>query len=539
MLPSSLFAALATALSTALATLGGAQPAAKPTVSPTFVIRGHGWGHGVGMGQYGALGYARHGLGYAKILAHFYPGTSLTATTVGQVRVLLADGVSSVRVSSQAAFRVRDASGKSYKLGAGSYTVGPTLKVRVEATAAPKALPGPIMFTPGRVPLQLSRPYRGSIQVVSKGGGLQAVNIVGLEDYVRGVVSQEVSSDWPADALKAQAVASRSYAVATRKRGATYDVFADTRSQVYGGVNAEEFTTSAAVDATAGKVLSYRGQPAITYFYASSGGKTASLQDAFPGSRPVPYLVSVPDPYDTLSPYHDWGPYIYSASSFAQRLGVSGTLVDARIARNPSSRVTSVTLATSGGQRTISGNDLRRTLGLRSSWFSIGVLSLTQPAKPFVYGIRSDLAGLARAVKGARIERLANGSWRLVAPVETQPDGTFATPIALKASGSYRVSGGKASSAPVKVSVGAFVRLDPATDTTTLSGRARPVFTGTTVSIQRYEGTTWSKVATAKLDAGGRFTASVDLTPGTYRARVAPGHGLVPGVSPVLRVVGG
>ncbi|HEX9416020.1 MAG TPA: SpoIID/LytB domain-containing protein [Gaiellaceae bacterium] len=538
MLRSSLFAALAAVLGTALSALAAAQPAAKPSL-PTFVIRGHGWGHGVGMGQYGALGYARHGLGYAKILAHYYPGTALTSTTVRQVRVLLSDGVPSVTVSSQAPFRVRDADGKSYKLAAGSYAVGPTLKVRVEATAAPKALPGPIMFTPGRVPLQLSRRYRGSIQVISKGGGLQAVNIVGLEDYVRGVVSQEVSSDWPAEALKTQAVASRSYAVATRKRGATYDVFADTRSQVYGGVDAEEFTTGAAVDATKGKVLTYHGQPATTYFYASSGGKTASIQDAFPGSRPVPYLVSVPDPYDTVSPYHDWGPYVYQASTLANRLGVAGKLLDARAMRNPSSRVTSVTLTTSSGQRTISGSDLRRTLGLRSSWFSIGVLSLSPPAKALVYGIKSQLSGIARAVKGARIERLAGSTWESVTPVAPEPDGTFTASITPKVTASYRISDGKASSPAVKVSVAAFVKLDPATTPSALTGRVRPVFAGATVSIQRYEGTTWTTAATAKLDAGGRFTASIDLTPGTYRARVALGHGLVPGVSSVLRVVGG
>jgi stage II sporulation protein D len=538
MLPSSLFAALAAALGTALSTLAAAQPAAKAPL-PTFVIRGHGWGHGVGMGQYGALGYARHGLGYAKILAHYYPGTALTPTTVRQVRVLLADGVSSVTVSSQAPFRVRDVQGNSYKLAAGSYTVGPTLKVRVEASAAPKALPGPIMFTPGRVPLQTSRRYRGSIQVVSKGGGLQAINIVGLEDYVRGVVSQEVSSDWPAEALKAQAVASRSYAVATRKKGATYDVFADTRSQVYGGVDAEEFTTGAAVDATKGKVLTYRGQPAITYFSASSGGKTVAIQDAFAGSRPVPYLVSVQDPYDTVSPYHDWGPYVYQASTLASRLGVSGKLLDARTVRNPSSRVTSVTVTTSGGQRTFSGSDLRRILGLRSSWFSIGVLSLSQPAKALVYGIKSNLSGIARAVKGARIERLSGGTWESVVAVAPASDGTFTASIAPKATASYRISDGKASSAPVKVSVAAFVRLDPATTPSTLTGRVRPVFAGATVSIQRYAGTTWTTAATAKLDAAGGFTASIQLTPGTYRARIALGHGLVPGVSPVLRVVGG
>src|SRR6266508_28496 len=91
MLAISLFAGLIVAAGTALATLGTAQPAAKPK-PPTFVITGHGWGHRVGMGQYGALGYARRGVGYARILAQYYPGTVLTRTSVRQVRVLLADG---------------------------------------------------------------------------------------------------------------------------------------------------------------------------------------------------------------------------------------------------------------------------------------------------------------------------------------------------------------------------------------------------------------------------------------------------------------
>src|SRR6266508_3442551 len=301
MLAISLFAGLIVAAGTALATLGTAQPAAKPK-PPTFVITGHGWGHRVGMGQYGALGYARRGVGYARILAHYYPGTVLTRTSVRQVRVLLADGVRTVTVSSKAPFRVRDADGASYKVAAGSYRIGPSLKLKVEGSATPKALAGPIMFTPGRVPLELGRAYRGSIQLIAREGAVQAVNVVRLEDYVKGVVSQEVSADWPAEALKTQAVASRSFAVATRKQG-SYDLYADTRSQVYGGVGAEEFATTAAVESTAGKVLSYRGQPAVTYFFASSGGRTAAIQDGFLGSRPVPYLVSVRDPYDTVSPY--------------------------------------------------------------------------------------------------------------------------------------------------------------------------------------------------------------------------------------------
>ena len=303
--------------------LTAAQGASAATF-PTFVIKGHGWGHGVGMGQDGAYGYAKHGFGYAKILSHYYPGTALGKTTVPQVRVLLAAGASSVAITSKAPFRVRDAGGKSYPLAAGTYTLGPSLKVRVESSAAPRALPGPLRFIPGRLPLELGRAYRGSIQVTVRSGGLQAVNLVGLEEYVRGVVSQEADPNWPNEALKAQAVASRSFVVATRKTSGSFDVYPDTRSQVYGGVDAEQFSTNAAVQATSGQILTYRGQPALTYFSASSGGRTAAVQDGFPGSNPVPYLVSVDDPYDTVSPYHSWGPYVYGAADFARAARAGG-----------------------------------------------------------------------------------------------------------------------------------------------------------------------------------------------------------------------
>ena len=512
---------------------------AAASAAPTFVVTGHGWGHGVGMAQYGAYGYAKHGLGYAKILARYYPGTALTRTSVPQIRVLLVSGAPSVAVTSRSAFRVRDADGTSYALGAGTYTLGPSLKVRVEASAAPKALAGPLRFIPGRLPLELGSAYRGSIQVAARGGSLQAVNVIGLEDYVRGVVSKEVDPDWPIEALKAQAVASRSFAVATRKSSGSFDLYADTRSQVYAGVDAEEFSTNAAVQATEGKILTYRGEPAITFFSASSGGRTAAIQDGFPGSKPVPYLASVPDPYDTLSPFHSWGPYVYGPAEFARRLGLSGKILDARTARNPSSRVDSVSFTTRAGQRTLTGAAIRQTLGLRSTWFSVGVLRLDKPAKPFVYGRASSLTGVVRAVARPRIERRESGKWVRAAAIDRAPDGTFTAVVKARAKGVYRIAGSKAASGPVSVPVSAYVRLDPAASTTSLTGRARPIVAGATITIQRNTGSGWTKVATAPLDTTGSFSADLDVQPASYRARFAPRHGLLAGVSPILRVVAG
>jgi SpoIID/LytB domain protein len=118
-----------------------------------------------------------------------------------------------------------------------------------------------------------------------------------------------------------QAVAARSYALASRKTGGSFDVFADTRSQVYGGILSEDPRTTEAVNATKGQIVLFDGKVAWTFFSSSSGGKTASIQDVWPDSDPLPYLVSVDDPYDTISPYHDWGPVAFTAAELKAKLG--------------------------------------------------------------------------------------------------------------------------------------------------------------------------------------------------------------------------
>jgi len=506
------------------------------TGSATFVISGRGFGHGVGMAQYGAYGYAKHGMGYRKILAHYYPHTSLAKVSIPQVRVLLAQGAAHLTVSSSSSFRVRDANDVSYKLAAGSYTFGPKLKIKVKPGSPAKALPGPIMFTPGRTPLSLYRHYRGSLQVSSNGSSLQAVNYVRLDDYVRGVVPEEVSKDWPSEDLKAQAVASRSYAVATRKSGA-FDVYADTRSQVYGGVDAEAFSTSAAVDATAGQVVEYHGHAAVTYFSSSSGGRTAAIQDAWPGTKPVPYLVSVPDPWDILSPYHHWGPISYSAKTLASGLGLSGAVLDAKVKRNPSRRVTTLKLTTKSGQKSFTGEAVRVRLNLRSTWFTVGVLELTLPSKPLVYGVRTPLTGIARNVKGVWLQGRSKGAWVKLAAVTPDALGHFTVQVRAKATRRYRLSNGTVSTAPVRIQVAPAVHLDPATTTSSLSGRIRPALSGDQVFVQRKENQAWKDVAQTTASSDGTFTATVSVTPGLYRARTAPSGGFAAGTSQPIRVV--
>src|SRR6266511_3008193 len=253
----------------------------------------------------------------ASIVLHYFPGTELGAAPVSRVRVLLTSGVNKLAIGSASDFRVKDATGVVHNVAAGSYTLTPALKLKVDGEATARALPGPLLFQPGAAPLQLKHQYRGSIQVDLASGKLRAINMVGLEQYLYGVVPSEMPYTWHAEALKAQAVVARSYALATRKSGA-FDLYPDTRSQVYLGIDHEKPSTNAAVDATADKVVLYQGEVAKTFFFSSSGGRTASAEDVW--GEAVPYLVSVPDPYDSISPHHDWGPFTFTGAKLAKVL---------------------------------------------------------------------------------------------------------------------------------------------------------------------------------------------------------------------------
>src|SRR5438105_12134472 len=199
----------------------GQAPAAKRSAGPPrpiFFVTGHGWGHGIGLSQYGAYGYAQHGLKYDKIVAHYYPGTTLGQAPSSKVRVLLGSGKRRVTVSAETTFVVKDGAGKSHRLAGGSYSFGPGFKLKLDPAKQPQALPGPLLVSPGGKPLSLNgTPYRGALQVARVGSALQVVNVVGLDLYVMGVVPREMPKEWPAEALKAQAVVARSYALAHLK----------------------------------------------------------------------------------------------------------------------------------------------------------------------------------------------------------------------------------------------------------------------------------------------------------------------------------
>ena len=484
------------------------------------------------MSQYGAYGYAQHGAAYQQILAHYYPGTTLGTSASVTFRVLLADKQKHITISADVPFSVKDANGTSVALDAGSVTFGPNLAI------AGQTLVAPLVFKPGKGgALTLKRAYRGKIQVDIVDGKLRAVNVVGLEQYLYGVVPAEMPQNWSAEALKAQAVAARSYALATRNVAAPYDAYPDTRSQMYLGLSSESPATTAAVDATKRQVLMFDGKVATTYFYSTSGGRTESSLDWI--GTPLPYLVSVPDPYDTISPYHDWGPVPLTAQAIAKALKIGSPITDATTVPNAAGRVAKLNFVTPPATVSVTARALEAAMGLRSTWFTLGMLSLSAPAPnaPVAYGAPLTLAGVVRGVTGVSLEqRPSGGAWQPVGPVGV---GTLQLTQRPTVTTDYRLATPTAAGAFVRVRVAPSVTLQTFS-TTEIAGSEQPVLAGAPVAVQQENpDLTWTTVATATVAADGTFAVPVALTSGgTYRVTVGPATGFVAATTapqPVVR----
>ena len=426
-----LVVALVVPLSTPASALG-----AEATL---FNISGRGWGHGIGMCQWGAYGYALHGWKYQQILSHYYTGVAFGTIPNATIRILLKECQGSVGVTSSAPFTANWTSGHvGIAAGATAIVTWSGGSYRLVTGSQTFAFTNPVMFTPGGSLLALSRGntsaqpgvgthYRGSLRVVRFTGGLSVINAVPIKDYLRGVVPCEVSSRWPAEALKAQAVASRSYAATHLGSGGAFDLYSDTRSQVYGGADVETAATNAAVAATRGVVPTYAGKPIVAFYFSTSGGYTENIENVW-GTAPVPYLKGVPDPYDSYSPFHIWpdNPIRKTATAVAAALGStcapSGTLQTIYVVRcGVSPRVVSADAVGSAGVRALSGALLRARLGLRDTWFTVRTLSINRgPSGVATYGQPFHLTGrvFPALSSGALIlnYRAGNGA-RRTAPV--------------------------------------------------------------------------------------------------------------------------
>jgi stage II sporulation protein D len=346
-------------------------PSANASVS--WLIKGHGFGHGVGVSQYGAYGYALHGKGYRFILAHYYQGT-----TIGQVagarivRVLLEISPGDVGFSAATSAcgkaldparnyeAHRDGSRVVLRSSGGTRLADCGRKLRAAGQ--------------GRISIAGIGTYRGALEVVptdSDVGSLNVVNALALEQYVKGVIPNESPPAWPQAELRAQAVESRSFALSAGVGGNGFDLYNDTRSQVYGGLASETASTNEAANATKGQVVMYGGKIAETYFSACSGGHTESVQNVFFGPA-VPYLVGVPDPYDSYCPLHNWT-LRFSGPEISSRLGgyLDGALKKVVVTkRGVSPRIVWAQLYGTGGVTKVRGDQLESALGTYSDWMS-------------------------------------------------------------------------------------------------------------------------------------------------------------------------
>ena len=370
-------------------------PAASAAVTGDVQVTGHGWGHGRGLGQWGAYGYAtQHGWQYPQILAHYYGGTVQSTEPNGVVTVQLTaqDGkdlvvtsgrdftVGGVPVSAGSAARVQARADGTFLLSTSFGCASPTVWTtqitdsRVASSVAPgNDLQAMVSLCTATGTTQ----YRGELASVWAGGAQHTVNRVWMEDYLRGVVPRESPASWGdagggkgIEALKAQAVAARSYAWAEGR--STWAKTCDTTScQVYAGAGAslrslEDPRTDAAIAATAGVVLRNSvGSVIRTEFSSSTGGWTAG--GTFPAVR---------DDGDGASPHRDWAQTI-PAATIADAFGV-GTLTDIKVVgRNglgaDGGRVTSVQVVGSAKTVTVTGSAARTRLGLKSDWFTLAV----------------------------------------------------------------------------------------------------------------------------------------------------------------------
>jgi SpoIID/LytB domain protein len=455
-----LLAAVTLASAPHAAPSSGKQYVAPSGSGALFLFSGHGWGHGVGMGQWGAQGYALQGYTYEQILAAYYPGTTSGQASTTSIRVLLASGKKSLTISTGKPYTVEDGDGIDHTLASGKTNLTPSLQLAVDGGPA-QALTPPLTFMPaGSSKLTLGRTYRGRIVVDVLNGRLRAINVVPLEQYLYGVVPAEMPNTWLPAALQAQAVAARSYALASRKAAAPFDVYADGRSQMYLGISAEKPAATQAVDETTGEVLLYAGHVATTFFSSSTGGWTQSAADAFGGAG-KPYLPSARDPFDGISPYHNWGPVPVTATMLGKALGASGPAVDATVARNSSRRVKTVKVTSllqgEPATTTASGSSIASALALRSTWFSIGVLSLQPPSPnaPVASGTRVRLTGVARGVRGVVLQaRSPGGEWKPLKSIVPMPKtGAFHLAVKPKATTDYRLATAQNAAAYVRIRV--------------------------------------------------------------------------------------
>ena len=441
--------ALFVALVLSVSLLGMVQPR-RASAEAIFTITGRGWGHGIGMSQWGAYGYAaKAGWTYQQILAHYYQKTTVGTAPAkwpvvnldaerasrsswvlrpGHVgRTLIIGGVDT-KVDGAFTFKasagtigVYNSSGKLWKSFASPLTVaesGPGTRMVQVVSAS-----GPFKRT--------YTTWRGSMRIKSSGSTVKLLNVVDLESYLYGVVPREMPASWSTEAVKAQAVAARSYAYV-----GSGELACTTASQVYGGYGRdsarlykematspywtgryEDARSNAAVNATAGKVVKYGSSVITTYFFSTSGGYTANKEDIWGGTHAA-YWSAVPDPYESAvgATYsRSWGnPLVYTGPKLGSALRLGSSVNKLVVNRGAGDWAKGVTAYLADG----------RAVQITSSQFRQRLNSAAgkEVVRSQKFYVRGTLMPVRFEQSDSRITQ--NGSWS-VASTATASDGSY------------------------------------------------------------------------------------------------------------------
>ena len=286
-----------------------------------------------------------------------------------ELRVAIEKNASKVKIGSSTKAIVKDGLGK--EIG----SLAPMSSLTAKTQKNKITLPGNIDGTELIIEPQENgyvwigdRWYRGTTQLILDGDRIAAINHVDLEDYLYSVVGAEAISSWPIEALKAQAVAARSYALYKRNTEVSniYDLDTTVGTQVYKGLDTEYTTTHEAVNETMGQIMTYDKRVILAAFHSSSGGHTENVEDIW--SSPLPYLRAVVD-YDHKAPVFEWQ-QIFPVSKIKTLVAGIGNIKGLQpVKMTPRGRVVTMKVTGDRGATTLSGKQIRQALDLRSTLF--------------------------------------------------------------------------------------------------------------------------------------------------------------------------